>query len=377
MNIHYFSFTRFPSEKAHALYLAKVAESFSGLNDVGFRLIVPKRFFSSKARAKEFYDLKADVHVTKLFCIDFFAVPVLRRVALYFGIVTFSIISFVYALSAVKKGDVIFANDAIVGLMLTYAGKRVVYELHDYPSGSLWMYRRLFKRVYKIQTNNYQKVELLSRDFSVPSTKIYTAHNGVTPEDFVVDLSKDEARTKLGILSRRKLLVYTGHLYDWKGVDVLAEAMKSMSDMDAVFVGGNERDIKTMKEKYGQLENITFVGFKPHNEIPLYQRAADVLVLPNTAKKEISRLHTSPMKAFEYMASGTLVVASDIPSIREILNEKNALMFTADDTESLKSAIDTAIKMSEQGRAALTTHALADVQSHTWSTRAEKILKSI
>ena len=66
MKIYYFSFTRFPSEKAHALYLAKVAESFSIIPDIRFMLVVPKRLKVSKETAEIFFNLRHKVDVKKL-----------------------------------------------------------------------------------------------------------------------------------------------------------------------------------------------------------------------------------------------------------------------------------------------------------------------
>jgi glycosyltransferase involved in cell wall biosynthesis len=110
--------------------------------------------------------------------------------------------------------------------------------------------------------------------------------------------------------------------------------------------------------------------------MPIFQKSADILVIPNSGKEDISRLYTSPMKLFEYMASGVPVVASDLPSIREILSENNSVLFIPDDANSLADAIKKIL-----GNPALadkiSKQALSDVQKYTWNNRAKEIISFI
>ena len=107
--------------------------------------------------------------------------------------------------------------------------------------------------------------------------------------------------------------------------------------------------------------------------MPLYMRAADMLVIPNSAKEDISRLYTSPMKLFEYMASGTPIIASDLPSLREILNESNSSFFIADDVQDLSRVIG---EVSSNHKKAQEKAVLASeqVKKYTWQRRAQSIL---
>lgn len=377
MKIFYFSFTRFPSEKAHSLYIAKVAESFANLGK-DFVVVVPRRLGSVKKSFSDFYDVKDNFRVVKLPCIDlFYLLPIFRHFTFYLCMLTFSLSALLYAFFKTPRDSIIFANDLIVAMFLTFSGRKIVYELHDYPQDSLWLYRRLFNRVYKIQTNNYQKKTLLENQFGVPENKIYTAHNGVTIEDFDIPESRVEARKILNLDPSKKTVVYTGHLYDWKGVDTLVDTAKSMQDVDFLFIGGSAEDVTEKKCDTKNHNNIHFLGFKPHSEIPMYQRAADVLVVPNTAKIDISKYHTSPMKIFEYMASKTPIVASDIPSIREILNEENSFFFVPDDCESLSNSIDRVINLSDSKKTKIVRNASLLVIEYSWLSRAKKVFEII
>ena len=117
------------------------------------------------------------------------------------------------------------------------------------------------------------------------------------------------------------------------------------------------------------LPRITFVPHQPLDKIPLYQKAADVLVLPNTAKEEASRVETSPVKLFEYLASSRPIVASDIPSIRDIVSEREVFFAQPDDGESFARVIVEALSGDpDRSRAALSL-----AENSSWEERAKNI----
>lgn len=83
-----------------------------------------------------------------------------------------------------------------------------------------------------------------------------------------------------------------------------------------------------------------------------------------------------PLKLFEYMASGRPIIASDLPALREVLNDKNALFFKPSDASDLARVIKMLISSQTLGYH-LSQQALADVKEYTWDKRAKKILEFI
>ena len=102
-------------------------------------------------------------------------------------------------------------------------------------------------------------------------------------------------------------------------------------------------------------------------------KAVDVLVLSNQEKSEISKNWTSPMKMFEYMASKRPIIASDLSSIREILNKYNATLVKSDDSEDLASNINVTLK-NKDFSAKILTEAFGNVQKYSWLNRVKTIL---
>lgn len=149
-----------------------------------------------------------------------------------------------------------------------------------------------------------------------------------------------------------------------------------------VFVGGTESDILVFREKARGADNILILGHKPPADIPKYLKSADVLVLPNSQFSRnvrfavYSRYDTSPIKLFEYMASGTPIVASRLSSIQEILNEENAMFVPPDDPQELLRGIQSAL-LNPALSLARAERALLDSKKYTWDRRAERIAQFI
>jgi len=124
------------------------------------------------------------------------------------------------------------------------------------------------------------------------------------------------------------------------------------------------------------IKNVILVGYVAPKQVPKYLAAADILILPNTSADDMSRLYTSPLKLFEYMAARRPIVASDLTSIREILNEQNSILVKPDDPAALVEGI---LKISENKALAdsLVKKAFQDVQQYTWDKRAERILEFV
>jgi glycosyltransferase involved in cell wall biosynthesis len=170
---------------------------------------------------------------------------------------------------------------------------------------------------------------------------------------------------------------YAGHLYPWKGVDLVIEAVAALQDTRGLIVGGHEKepDLARVKAFAAQLNcgsRVTFTGLIPPAEVAARLRGVDVLTLPNP-RSAISSEFTSPLKLFEYMASGRPIVASDLPSLREVLrHEENALLVEPGNPQALVAGIQRIKDDAALGRR-LAAQALADVAQFTWARRAERL----
>ncbi len=77
---------------------------------------------------------------------------------------------------------------------------------------------------------------------------------------------------------------------------------------------------------------------------------------------------------FEYMAAGRAILTSDLPVLREVLNENNALFYAIEDFDDLKTKFTMLISDAEL-RDKLSRQARTDVAQYTWQKRMQKIVE--
>jgi glycosyltransferase involved in cell wall biosynthesis len=174
-----------------------------------------------------------------------------------------------------------------------------------------------------------------------------------------------------------RVVAYAGHLYAWKGVDVLLDALSRIADATGLIIGGHsaEPDLaraKSLAERLGVGARITFTGMVEPTHVAGLLTQADVLALPNPASA-ISTRYTSPLKLFEYMVARRPIVASDLPAIREVLRDGvNALLVPAGDPIALAHAIERLFN-DRTLAARLAQAAFDQVPAYSWERRAERL----
>lgn len=211
----------------------------------------------------------------------------------------------------------------------------------------------------------------------IAPTKILVAPDGVDLKQFTIPDSATDCRRQCHLPTDKFIALYAGHLYDWKGAWVLAETAKLLPDnFMVVFVGGTSEDLDRFKTKYGGIDKLKILGWKDHNEMPYLLKAADVLVLPNAKPTMPFAEYTSPMKLFEYLASGTPIVASDLPSLREILSNQNSILFPPEDFTALATNLKQLQQDKNLGKT-LAKQALTDAKEYDWDRRAARIIAFI
>jgi glycosyltransferase involved in cell wall biosynthesis len=123
------------------------------------------------------------------------------------------------------------------------------------------------------------------------------------------------------------LVVYTGTFEAYQGLDSLYRAMAIVKDQrpDArLLLAGGKPDqvIRAKREaRAAGIEPVTiFAGERPASEIPAYLAAADVLVSPR------SRGTNTPLKIYQYLRSGKVIVATRLLTHTQVLSDETAIL---------------------------------------------------
>lgn len=231
------------------------------------------------------------------------------------------------------------------------SGQVVLLEVHDLPTGRLGpLWLRAFLRLpgrkrLVIITRTLQVA--LEKQFGrlLPYKDMIIAPNGVELERYANLPAPAEARAQLG-LADGPTVVCTGHLYAGRGGDLFLGLARRFPQQRFLWVGGRSEEVSEYRRKVQEmgLQNTLFCGHVPQGDLPLYQAAANVLLMPygraiagsgggNSA--EIC----SPMKLFDYLAAGRAILSSDLPVIREVLDPDCARFAPPDDLEAWTSAL--------------------------------------
>jgi glycosyltransferase involved in cell wall biosynthesis len=361
MKIVYLTNVRLPTEKAHGLQIMKMCEAFAKEHEV--ELVAPMRLNPLTEDPFKFFGVEQNFTITKLPCLDLISLG-LGRFGYWVEMITFLLSAKIYLLF--KKFDLLYTREFALGSFF----RNYVLEVHELPQAASRYHVRSWNKAQKLIV----LTSLLKKDLAekgIRAEKILVSPDGV-------DVGEIAAAIPANNTFGKKVVMYTGSLtlYGWKGVDTLVEAAKQLKDKVAtVFIGGSEAEVRKLEENIGgsHAENIKFLGRLPHADIPANIKMADVLVLPNKPGDNNSERYTSPLKLFEYMASGVPIVASDLPSLREVLNERNCTFFRAGDVGSLAGAIQSVLDGPASANAKA-QQAMEDVNNYTWGIRAKNIL---
>lgn len=363
MNLLYLANARIPTPRAYGLQIMKTCEAFTN-SGINVDLVVPTRRVHSTEDPFEYY------HLTRRFPITTLSVPdFLRYGPLGFLVSALWFSEKVRRLSSFRKADVIYSRDALILFQYLLLGRILVFEAHGRPS---FISRIVARRAYRVIVIS-KGLKSVYQTAGVTPEKLVVAPDAVDLDLFDNVPARQGAREEVGLPVGKRVVLYAGHLYPRKGADTLAATAELVPTAHFVFVGGASDDLAVFRKRWGSGANIEIIGHVPHAQIPLYLRAADVLALPNSGKDEDSARFTSPMKLFEYMASGTPIVASDVPAIREVLSDESAYFIPPDDPAALAASIEKALDDTPAAsRIAVRAHQL--VQSYSWKGRAGKIL---
>lgn len=375
MRLIYIANVRMPTEKAHGIQMIKMCEAFAD-ERMEVEFVVPKRFNPIKIDPFDYYGVARNFKIKKIFTIDI--IGLVPRIGFWIQYISFLFAVVFKFLFISKKDNLIYTREFLIAAIFELLGFRTVYEAHRIILKKGFFFY-ILKNIDKIITNSEGTADAFKeRGFK----KIMPYPNGVDLKDFDFDFSKQELREKLKLPKDKKIVMYTGALYDWKGIDVIYDAAKISKNNDKllfILVGGSDKDVAKYSEaiKNDGLGNIEFLGHKDKKNIPYYVKAADILLLPNIPISEESIKYTSPVKLPEYMASGTPIIASDMPSIRKILSDKDAVLIKPGDAGLMLKSIDGLLKNDALYKSISAQARRTVEEKYTWNKRAKKIINFI
>jgi len=281
--------------------------------------------------------------------------------------------------------EVIYTWLPQAGLFGLENGLPTILEVHDRVTGFLgpWVFTRFChhpgRKRLAVITRALLKVLESENGIHLSTDEVVISPNGVEWERFANQPCPKDARASLGY-KEKQTAAFSGHFYPGRGTNLLFSLAQSMPEIQFLWIGGRQEDIDGWKIrlKAEKVENVVLTGFVENSRLPLHLAAAEVLMIPFERRIEGSSGGNSvdicsPMKLFEYMATGRAILTSDLPVIREVLNESNARFAPPEDLPAWKNSLS--LLFEEPGRRdKLAQKARRDAQNYSWRERERKAL---
>lgn len=260
--------------------------------------------------------------------------------------------------------------------------QEVVLELHEPPlptevAAFEWMCAHPKLRAFVTITQALR--DFVVAEFGVLKP-VLVLHDAVTPwQPDPEGIRRFRSRIP-GLAADQQYACYAGHLYEGRA-DTIIECAAKMPAVTFVFAGGFPEDVLRVRSRCESagVHNAIFVGHLNQSELRHCLNGSSVLLMPYTqAARTVRGTNTSawmsPLKMFEYMSSGVPFVSSDLPVLREVLNEDNCYLCPPSDVALWCHAIERALVAPEAKEKA--RRALAEVsEKFTWRARAERMLE--
>ena len=373
LRILYVSASYVPSRRASSMHVMNMCAALAALgHDVA---LIAKQ--SREARPRDATGAALDAHafyrVPPVFRLDTLARPARRGGGLVYAAAMARRL-----LAARGKVDLVYSRDLGGAALAAALGIPFVFELHYVPPAR-W-HHAVMHRLGAAWRGVVVISEALRRDLTAA---------GLVPPGVPIVVAHDACDAAFGRAPRAELAApprigYAGNLYRGRGVELVLDVARRMPACRFELAGGSEADLARIRGE-GVPDNVVLHGFVPPARLAEIYAGFDVVLLPHprsgvrgaTGASDISRW-TSPMKMFEYMASGVPIVASDLPVLGEVLGDGvNALIAPADDAAAWQRAIERLLGDAAL-RVRLATRAQHDLRRHhTWHARAARILQGL
>ena len=268
--------------------------------------------------------------------------------------------------------------------LIINSGKKLIFESHNnILHNRIAIIDRYWK--YKIKQliidKNFVLFICISQNLGyfwlenlIPKEKMLVLHDGFISNHFEKKISKSIAREKIGINHDEVIIMYVGSLYPDREINLILNAADKYPKISFYIVGGPEENVNKLKKVNDKLKlkNVEFFGRVEHKKIPLYLFSADIL-LGIWSKKVPTINFCSPLKIFEYMASGKTIITHDFPPIKEVLEDhKDCLYIDPEKDDDLVLKIKTALENLDTETYGVNARKKA-FENYSWDARAKII----
>lgn len=353
-NLIYITETSLPTKSANIINSLKFCDALSKFYNI--KMYVPKNSLDPK-QIKKIYNLRNEIEFT----------DVIEKNISGFQSRIFFCFKVFFKL-AFEKNKIILGRSILTSLFLTLFNINNTLELHhELKSFSKFLFNMIIslpqKKKLKLILINKSLIKLLR----IKDLKYIVLDDGADIHSF---------RSKKNFNMKKNSCVYMGSFYEGKGVEIIYELSKSLPNTQFHLYG----DFKTLKnkKKYSNIKNIKFFKYIDYNKIPELLKSYKIALMPyqSTIKVRSNNLdiskYISPLKMFDYLAAGNIVIASKLNVYSHVLkNNSNSFLVSCKNINNWKMIINKVFN-SSQNFMSIKLNAINTAKKYSWDNRAKK-----
>lgn len=363
MRIHLITLAAFPHTSAESIHLAMFSKSMNRQSD--FKLVTPFKFWRPMTWTKSLdnFGVVGDCFNQKKYI-------QLKRNGL--GFIRKSI------RNAKRQKAFVYSRQYQVAAAAVEERVYCAWEIHSLPDITGLAFIR-----EGIDSGYLRKVVLISNALKKDIMLALNLGESYSNSFFVAADAADESKFSVNSnFAAKPVAGYIGSVYKGKGAEIIFPLARVCKNVEFVLYGVSLGD--SMLKGYGEIpSNLVLKGKIPYRDVPKAMESFDIALLPNqpdiiVAKGDNIGKYTSPMKMFEYMASGKAIIASDLDILKEVLDDyQTALLVKHDDIEAWKMALEKLTLDTPFAQLLASNARKILLSKYTYSVRAENIINSL
>jgi glycosyltransferase involved in cell wall biosynthesis len=281
---------------------------------------------------------------------------------------------FIIKVIFINRKGIVYSRNLSVVYLANKMGFSSVWEAHDLPKGINITFLKAIINNCKIISISKALGDKICEVYKIKQNAVFIAHDGVDIKayDSLRNIDTTIIRKKYNIPIDKKVILHSGSIMQERGASLFKDVLINLPDWFFVQVGGKNKDIEFLKKDLTSFSNYIIIPHQEVEELIKLQFSCDALFYMIT-KETKTYWCCSPMKIFEYLATGRPIVASNIGSLNEILTKDVAYLYNPEDKDSLQNAL---LKLNSINESSVISKNAVELvrQKFTWNLRAQLIL---
>ena len=317
MRICYITNSAIPSRSANSIATVKLCEAFSELkNDV---ILINRDIKKNNTNIFNFYNIKHKFKIKKIKRFDNFP----TGIKYYF----FSVISIFVSLDF--KPDFYITRNFFTCFLLVLLQKKVIIEIHHDLNNESRLVKFLVRFTKFLNSNNVSKIVMITNGIKHE----YLNKKYIDKNKILILPSGSSLQSKFSYNNKKKnfKIGYFGSLYKSRGIDLILQLARIDKENDYFLYGDLNQVSKSKFNNYSK--NLIIRDHIPYKDVTKALKKMDILLIPYVSSITVSgdvgniTKYTSPLKLFDYLCVGKIILCSDYEVLKEIIKDKRNAIF--------------------------------------------------